>query len=88
MSFLDRYEFEQIIDEDLAIVRDRWQAEIANTSQPQSSSASKFIPIGRTILIALTAAGLGFTLLHQPSFASHPQPQSSQTVLIIPTSHS
>ena len=88
MSFLDRYEFEQILDEDLAVSRDRWQAETANTSQPQLSSAPKFeVSIGRTILIGLTAVGLGFTLLHQSSFASHPHPEASPTALMMPNSH-
>ena len=60
MSFLDRYEFEQILDEDLALNRNQWQAETEkeSVSQPQSSTFIK-VPIGRTILIGLTAVGLG-----------------------------
>lgn len=88
MSFLDRYEFEQIIDEDLAVSRNQWQAEIVNTPQLQLSSAPKFkVPVWQKILIGLSAASLGFTLLHQPSFAHHPQSQSSHIVSISPTSH-
>ena len=67
MFFLDRYEFEQILNEDLALNRSQWQR--SENSQLQSSSPIR-VPIGRTILIGLTAAGLGLRLLlHQPSFA-------------------
>ena len=84
MSFLDRYELEQILDEDLALNRNQWQAETEkNVSQPQLSSTPIRVPIGRTILIGLTAAGLGLTLMHQPSFATHPQPKNEQVALNI-----
>ena len=83
MSFLDRYEFEQILDEDLALSHNQWQDETVKVPQTQLASTPKSsMRIWRTILIGLTAAGLGFTLLHQPSFAQHPQVKSSHVALI------
>ena len=69
MSFLERYEFEQIVDQDLAAGCDRWQAE--RNFQPQLSSKPKFtVFTWRTILIGLTAVGLGLgSLIHQPTLA-------------------
>ena len=42
MSFLNRYEFERVLDEDLAIRRNQWQAETEkeNVFQPQSSTVT------------------------------------------------
>ena len=70
MSFLDRYEFEQILDEDLASSRNQWQDRVSD-SQPQSSPTLKRfkVNIGRTILLGLVAASLGLGLFHQPGFA-------------------
>ena len=89
MSFLDRYEFEQILDEDLAVSRNQWQAETVKISPPQLSVSITSFKINfiRIILLSITAATVGFTLLHQPSFASDSKAQSSQTVLIAPTNH-
>ena len=41
MSFLDRCEFEQITDKDLAVNRNQWQSEIVNSFQSQLSQTSK-----------------------------------------------
>lgn len=82
MSFLDRYEFEQILDEDLAVSRNQWQDETVNAPQQLSSTPRLQTRIWRIVLLGLAAGSLGLTLLHQPSFAQHPPVKSDQVALI------
>lgn len=83
MSFLDRYEFEQILDEDLALSHNQWQPETAKAPPTRLASTSKSnMRIWRTVLMGLTAAGLGFSLFHQPNFAQHPQMKRDYVALI------
>lgn len=81
MSFLDRYEFEQVVDRDLAIARYGRQ-ETINERQQLASTPKIKLSIWRTVLIGLTAAGLGITLHHQPSFAQHSQQKSEGVTLV------
>ena len=76
----DRYEFEQILDEDLACSRHYLQAEKINLSQQQSFSTAKIDSLNfrKVILIALAAGSFGLTVLHRPSIAQHLDPQTNQ----------
>ncbi len=81
MSFLDRYEFEQILDEDLTINRNQWQTELASNSQPQSLLTPKRfgVNIGKAIALSLLAASLGLTMLNRPSYAQQSQSLKEQS---------
>ena len=77
---LDRYEFEQFLDEDLACSQHQSQAEKINLSQQQSSSTAKIdrLNFRKIILIVLAAGSFGLTVLHRPSIAQHLYPQANQ----------
>jgi|GEM_PF-3897951 len=83
MPFFDRYEFEQILDQDLAISPyERSSETLSNPRTPLASNSRFNVRIWRTISIGFTAAGLGFTLFHQPSFAQRPQVNSDRLTLM------
>lgn len=80
---LDRYEFEQIIDEELASFRHQPEAKKINKSQQLLSSTAKISRLNfkKIISIGLVAGGLAIAVMHQPSLAHNPYPNNEPNAI-------